>query len=80
MPYIVSVVIDFDMPGLEVERTQELMIQQEEVPTRRDIDREMPGVIQYLLSSPQYEFQAPAYANATYTWEVEAIFHVIPID
>lgn len=78
MPYVISVVIDFDVPGLAIERTQDLFLQQEESPTRADIEREMPGVIQYLLDYPRYEHAAPAYANATYTWEIEAIFHVEP--
>lgn len=78
MPYVISVIIDFDTPGLELERTQDLLLEQEELPTRADIDRQMPGVIQHLLDYPRYEFQAPAYANATYTWEIEAIFHVEP--
>lgn len=80
MPYIVSVILDFDLPDIEVERTTQLLLQQEEVPTLADIARELPGVIAHMIEHPRYEFQAPAYANAAYTFTVEAIFHVIPLD
>jgi hypothetical protein len=80
MPYIVAVEINIDFPDVTAERTSQVMIETEVPPTLSEIEeavrRDMPNLFLIPGSPPNFE-QFPPF---TFTFSVEAIFHVTPLD
>ena len=80
MPYIVAVEIDIDFPGLELERTFQFITEADLPPTYEEISSQVEGLIPELTSAEFYHGMPPMGTTFTFTFTIEAIFHVTPLE
>lgn len=74
MAFMVSVVVEYDIDGLGVQRSTELQIESEEPITTAQIDQQVAGLVDQLIKTPGSPNALQPGQTYTYTWSLESVF------